>query len=238
MLWSVGITTAPRLEYTLSRTIVSLHEAGWFGSDMCIVGEPGSRMDVECVLPPQPTVAVPFLNTMRIGAWPNWLGAANIALNASPAAEAVLISQDDVIYSKGLRDYLDAALWPEDRDRVGCVSLFTCGAQYPTGDGWWQLPQNVLPRKTYGGIALVFPRRSLELLVADPPGRGSLTKVDIWVGHHCANHGLSYWLHSPSLAQHIGDRSAINPDNDQRRPEFRKAFDFCTDVTNLAGNTT
>lgn len=174
----------------------------------------------------------------REGAWPNWLLAAEMALDAHQCAEAVLMSQDDVIYSDGLRGYLDDALWPEDRDRVGCVSLFTCGAQKPTADGWWQLPQETLPRKTYGGIALVFPRRSLELLVADPPGGGSLTKVDIWVGHHCANHGLSYWLHSPSLAQHIGDRSAINPDNDHRQPEFRKAFDFCTDVANLAGNTT
>jgi hypothetical protein len=57
-----------------------------------------------------------------LGAWPNWfLGLAEL-YERDAGADAYLIVQDDVVFSRNVRRYLEQVLWPADR--LGVVSLY------------------------------------------------------------------------------------------------------------------
>ncbi len=67
---------------------------------------------------------------------------------------------------------------------------------------WWMQSQ--------GALAYVLPRASAERLVADPPGKGTRTRTDHWMGRHCINAGLRYLTFCPSLVRHTGEVSSLS----------------------------
>ena len=97
----------------------------------------------------------------KLGAWPNWLLSLNEMVLRAPQADAYLLCQDDVLYCRGLREYLEQTLWPTER--VGVVSLHTASHQdrsdtdgyYATGFGWG----------AWGAQAYVFPNASARALL-------------------------------------------------------------------------
>jgi hypothetical protein len=132
-----------------------------------------------------------------------------------PRAEAYLLCQDDVLLSPGLRADLERRLWPAAD--VGVVSLY-CPSHHahagPPGfrreDRGWD---------SWGALAYVFPNRSARRLLADAevldhrdlgPGHG-LRNVDGVVGAFCRRQGLGYYVHHPSLAEHVGQTSTLWP---------------------------
>jgi hypothetical protein len=130
-----------------------------------------------------------------------------------PNADAYLMCQDDVIFSRGLRRYLQQQLWPATR--VGVVSIY-CPSHYSRPDGFgFHLESH--GKRTFGALAYVFSNVSLRAFLSHPivinhcrreleHGRAHIDSV---VGEWCLQSGLPYYVHSPSLAQHIGDTSTI-----------------------------
>ena len=203
--WAVGVTTAPRRVSTLERCLTSLRSAGW--GRPRLFAEPGVELRSEFADLPLTR------RDETLGAFPNWyLGLCELVLR-EPRAGAYLICQDDVLFSKGLRDYLERTLWPAPD--VGVVSVY-CPSHYggdkPAGyhieDRGWD---------SWGALAYVFPNPSARALLSDPlvvnhrhhgPGDG-VRNIDSVAGGWCQRTGRPYFVHVPSLAQHIGTTSTI-----------------------------
>jgi hypothetical protein len=205
--WAVGITTAPRPWPALARCLESLAEAGWDRPRLFV--EPGA--DIPAEYASLPTTH----RDATLGAFPNWfLGLAELVMR-QPRAEAYFMCQDDVLFAAGLRDFLERNLWPSPS--VGVVSVYAPG-HYTEGktpgfhveDRGWDI---------WGALAYVFPNPSARALLSDPmvvdhrhhgPADG-LRNIDSVVGLWCLRSGWPYFIHVPSLAQHIGETSTIYP---------------------------
>lgn len=203
--WAVGLTTAPRSIPTLSPCISSLRDAGWAHPRLFV--EPGTDV------PPEFSELPKSLRDETLGAFPNWyLGVTELFLR-QPRAEAFLICQDDILLSRGLRRYLEHRLWPSET--VGVVSLYRPSC-YPEGDAGTFTDEN-RGWSSWGALAYVFSNPGVRQLLADPillnhrhhgPG-GGLRNIDSIVGAWCERQQLPYYVHTPSLVQHIGDTSTI-----------------------------
>lgn len=205
--WSVGITTAPREQPTLQQTIASLRAAGW--KQLQLFAEP----DVE--VPESDPDLITTQRPVRLGAFPNWYLSLTEMVLRDPKAEAYLICQDDVLFSQNTRAYLERRLWPAPK--VGVVSIY-CPSHYQQK----QTPEFVREDRgwrSWGALAYIFSNPSARLLLSDVtvlnhrgfgPADG-LQHIDAVVGHWCERQELPYFVHSPSLAQHIGDTSTIYP---------------------------
>jgi hypothetical protein len=206
-LWAVGVTTAPRERPTLKRTLESLADAGW--------EEP--RLFAESMeFPLELALRLPISpRGERMGAFPNWfLGLSELILRA-PKADAYFMCQDDVLFARGLRRYLEEQLWPAER--LGVVSVYSAGSQSSRGPDGFHVDDRGWDVE--GALGLIFPNSAARAFVGDPgvlkhrqrgPDRG-MHHIDAVVGAWCARSGLPFYLHAPSLAQHIGDSSTLFP---------------------------
>lgn len=226
--WAVGMTTAPRRQSTISETLASLSDAGW--NQLRLFAEPGS------VIPEANLTLDVSQRDQTLGAFHNWyLGLMELWLR-QPSADAYFICQDDVLFSKGLRKYLEQQLWPAPR--LGVVSVY-CPSHY-SRPGEWGFHIETHGKHTFGALAYVFSNVSLrEFLwhsIVITHCRRELeygrAHIDSIVGEWSLQTGLPYFVHSPSLSQHIGDTSTINRDSSNtgtRRAEF-----FPVEIESLA----
>ncbi len=83
----------------------------------------------------------------------------------------------------------------------------------------------------YGACAFIMPRASAELIVERCTHPESPRKTDIHVAETCYRNGLSFWMHTPSLVQHIGESSTGGGKWGLTRA--RMADDFCEDIGQL-----
>lgn len=200
MQWVVGVTSAPRPEPTLERTLASLERAGF---------------DERYV----------FNDAQRRGAWPNWLKALRSLV--AVGADTLLVCQDDVVFCRGLRAYLERTLWPGDGPRgaePGRLAL--CSPYCPTPyrqeqRGWhrqnrgWHL---------VGALCWAIPRTAALAMLADLRSLEADRRIDARVGQWAVRTGRSVWYHFPSLAQHIGlGNSALG---DKNWDSLRRAASF------------
>ena len=106
-------------------------------------------------------------------------------------------------------------LWPAER--IGVVSLF-CPSNYARGkqvgfhaeDRGWD---------TWGAQAYLFPYQSAEMVLTSPlfvqhrrsgPSGGN-RNIDSVVGHWCRESRMPYFVHAPSLVEHVGVTSTLYP---------------------------
>jgi hypothetical protein len=150
-----------------------------------------------------------------LGAFSNFLLGLTELVLREPHAQAYLVCQDDVLFSAGLRGYLESLLWPAPD--TGVVSLF-CASHLamdrPLGlhrdEGGWQ---------AFGAQAYVFPAEAARRLLTSPEvfehrlrgPAGGQQNIDSVVGRWCRRAGLGYFVHQPSLVQHIGETSTLYP---------------------------
>lgn len=208
MKWFCAVTTAYRNQPTLIHSLQTIAEAGW--KHITVSMEPNSVNKVH-ITRQVTTAEFTFLNNDHVlGPWPHYLKLLDYAYWRDTDWEVAVIFQDDVHVARYLRDHLNTILWPEESDRIGVVSLYCPAIQHTGGHGFYQLSTADLPRRAMGALAYCFPRHSVYTILREPPGAGSRTKIDQWIGAHCKTKSLSYWLPATSFVQHTGKCSAIN----------------------------
>lgn len=109
---AVGITTAPRSKPTVSACVRSVIKTGW---QPVLFAEPNS-------LAPDTPVPIIQRGPKSRGAWRNWLETCRNLLGLFPAAEKILIIQDDAEFVPGCRDLVENMEWPQG---AAFVSLYT-----------------------------------------------------------------------------------------------------------------
>ena len=133
--------------------------------------------------------------------------------------------QDDVEFCRGVREYLEAVLWPARR--VGVVSIYRSSVNASTKPGL-QLAEPA--RGLVGALAYIFPGASVRNLLSDPQAvfhrrrANGLFAIDEVIGRWSVRRKLPAYNHSPSLVQHTGDVSTVwdNASNSG----YRRASDF------------
>jgi len=113
---AVGVTTAPRQgPLLLSRCLDSLVAAGF--PDITVFAEPESPL-------PYHTGVEVVQRSEKLGAWRNWMQTLEDLL-AGPH-DTIMIVQDDCVFARGVRDFLEAALWPA----YDCGAIQLCCSSY------------------------------------------------------------------------------------------------------------
>ena len=203
--WAVGVTTAPRTVPTLARTLESLSEAGW--ADVFVFAEPDAPD--ERSLPGH--VWCP--RGSKLGAFSNWyLSLTELVLRA-PHADAYFLCQDDVAFCRDMRIYLEDILWLNPSPQV--VSPY-CAAVHDSESvsGFHRLDEGA---RTCGALSLIFPNAVARALLCDSfflqhrrsgLGKG-VAHIDSVIGTWCRTTGIGFFVHSPSLCQHLGEHSTL-----------------------------
>jgi GT2 family glycosyltransferase len=221
--WAIGITTAPRNEYTLSRTVNSLTAAGFddwlvFAEPNSVLGEPVTISRV--VQRPNTITDARFdvsASAGRFGVWRHYVQTLADLLAWKPNADAIMIVQDDVVFCRDLKPFLERELWPSDN--VGVVSLWA-SSQYETERTELK---RILDPHLIGALAYVFPRAVVEEMLTHEMSldwRGAArahataipeekTACDAWVGVLLKKIRREVFYYTPSLAQHSAETSSI-----------------------------
>lgn len=158
--WALAVTTAPRRDCTLLRTLESIADCAW--DPPTVFAEPGST----------PTDWPTVWNDQRLGVWFNWLQSARWALEQN--ADFIMTVQDDTEFHPQSRELIESIEWPQD---AGYVSLYT-----PKHYQFWKdrkTPRklglySVNTRSMWGACALVFRPEVLAQLVDHPRARSWL----------------------------------------------------------------
>ncbi len=236
--WGVGIVTAPRSEPTLGRCLDSMICAGWHPR---IFAEPDSPIpdyypaDRITQRPHRFNAWENWHHALRelveeFPAADAYMVAQDDVIFWSPSdaaeqgsccleSEAIADSRrrsHSVAIKMNLREYLEAALWPEESP--GFVSLYTSAKYHLPEYGWHTLAETGNPKWVWGACAIVWPAESLRHFLATTAVEWSRQKrekkVDIAAGIWQQKYKRSAWFCCPSLAQHIGHTSTIwGPNN-------------------------
>jgi hypothetical protein len=215
MQWSIGVTTVPeRRDTTLPRTLASLQAAGW---DNVRLFQDGVNLS-HCNLHSE---FYTYRNP-RIGAWANWLlGLQELKLR-QPLADRYLICQDDVVFSKHVRQYIDKT-WAWTTQCRQWLNLYTQNQneQVIAGKpiGWMESAELVGGGRGIqvhqGALALVFSNQAVEALLGHPivirkcVGSKATVNIDGSVGQAMNAMGWREMIHNPSLVDHIGADCSI-----------------------------
>ena len=155
--------------------------------------------------------AVIWQDTVRAGQFKSWLCLAERILETHPEADAYFLMEDDIVFCRGLREYLDR--WPADPATIALCSPFSTEQYMRPTVGWhlenrgwclssansWLMPQATLIRI----LAEFGPMRQQP---------EALHNADCMVGLWAKEQGLDVWFHSPSLGHHIGIGNAATGD--------------------------
>jgi GT2 family glycosyltransferase len=206
--FGVGITTAPRPEYTLAKSTASIVAAGFTSP---IIGiEPNSetrRLPGGCEL---------IQRKERLGAWRNFRQTMRDVLTLRPNADAIVMFQDDVVLADHAADFLRHDLWPSPK--IGVVSIYGPTVYEHKVHGC----RPIIGRFLVGACALVFPRAVAESMLKHPklqdwrgapkriePDPAKKKAIDTFIGHAMHLMGKRVCYYTPSLAQHFAKRSAL-----------------------------
>jgi len=195
--WAVGVTSAPRANSTLQRSLASLAAAGW--PDATVFAEPGTDLT---------QIGNPAVRRKKLmGGWGNWFATLGDLVAQDP--DICLICQDDVVYAQNIRSYVERE-WPE-----GCeIMSFYCSSSY---DPIARHPfYRSVPSRggVQGALCWAICRPTAERILENQAMRARLksTGIDGVVGVWARKQGIEIFTCYPSLAEHIGDTSVLHPD--------------------------
>lgn len=179
--WATAIITSPRPGPTLlPKALASFREAGFARPHICDDRE------------------------HKLGAYGNWRAALAKALDESKGdADYVLIAEDDIEMSAGLRDYLELYPPPE-----GVVSLYSAAPNDPSDSVFGWLPIKA-PNRSYGALAYILRPQLARDFLKSAPFTDRPNGTDHAVGTWCKNNGVTYYVHAPSFVVHRGDQSTL-----------------------------
>jgi len=122
--------------------------------------------------------------------------------------------QDDVVFCRNLRSYLERSLWP--RETTAVASPY-CSAAYARDGTLWQAVE--AGAGLVGALTCIFPNVAARSLLSFARAvdfrrrgaNGGLKGIDTVVGLWAETVKLPVYVHTPSLAQHIGEVSVMWP---------------------------
>ena len=206
------VLTAPRPISTLKQTLKSLAAAG------------------------VPRVEV-YEDRRLCGHFCAYMGALRRAVVCDPGAAAYFIVEDDVVFCRGLYEYLRATLWPGPVEEIALCSPYSPAA-YRQGRPGWDATQSGRGLYLAGSQAWVFPAAAAREILAQVAPLCSVRNADWEIGRWADATARAVWYHTPSLAQHVGvGNSAL--DYNEAGP-LRLAADFVGegyDATALLGES-
>lgn len=187
MKWSIGITSAPRPTSTLERTVESIRQSGWADVPLlCSVDERAK------------------------GAWRNWLDTLDTLLKKQPNADVYAVFQDDVVLCRDLRGYAEATLWPQNQEKVALCSPYCPTVHRGKSRGWNRLKAGW---HLCGALTWFITPEGARRMLRDLGHIQARSRIDARVGKWAQDARRSIWYHTPSLAQHIGNRNSALGDN-------------------------
>lgn len=227
--WAYGITTVPERRDTLfPQTLQSLRQAGFANP----------RVFVDGGIDPKPYEEMGLQATMRhpkVMAFGNWILSLWELYVRDTKADRYAIFQDDVIFVRNLREYLDRQPFPE-KGYWNLFSFMKANEALIEGKrhGWY--PSDQYGR---GALALIFNRDAVVQLlsahcIAMKPQHASKgdRRIDGAVvtalapTHKQPGGVFTEFIHNPSLVQHIGDKSSLGNHNQPKAATFPgEAFD-------------
>ena|GEM_PF-2365008 len=218
--WAVGITTAPRRKPTLKQSVESCHRAGFVPT---VYAEPGTNIDgVNASI-----MTRPFLH----GPHRNWMQTIRDLVQHNPQAKWVAIFQDDALFCKGTRKFLDEMPWPGEK--TGVVSLYCPDDTHYEEEGFVGC-KRVAVRDLNGAVAMVFPMVIAKRIADSPkceawaghPNRNEVPEkkscIDRFIGQTMSDWELDVYVYDPGMVQHIGATSTIYSDTDETERGGRK----------------
>ena len=244
--WSVVVTTATRVDPTLSVCLDSLLIAGWNAK---VFAEPGNYD----YLNEEHSGNVVFNKTKR-GVWWNWVDSCKWALE-NTTAENIMTVQDDSLFHPDSRIFVENFLWP--RQDAGFVSLYTPKHYSVRGHLKSKPPRplglnRIVTKSLWGACALIFPRSVLEEMMENPfienwrganlrtksawekkkKERGEnphlIANSDTAIGKMMNNMGKSMWFMDPSPVQHIAEHSAMGHGGNKGRRNCGRCAKYST----------
>lgn len=232
MKWMIGVTTVPSRRTTLlPKTLVSMREVG-FGQPHLFVDDepdPGSYLWKSFGL--DVTGHHPKLGTVG-----NWVTALWTLWVMDPHADRYALFQDDVVFCKGLREYLDAAPWVEktylnlysseyNEVLVAKAKPGTWMESYVLNSGGRVQPELAVGPATErwqcgkGALAIVFDGGGVMQMLGSKWVAGKprdkdypRSKLDGMIVNAMNQAGWKELIHAPSLCQHVGQESSMGND--------------------------
>ena len=199
------VLTSERPQETLTRTLASLHAAGW-PPDQGAGGGIGIYDDRQ-----------------QSGHFAAYMAALDHAVQRDPRADAYFIVEDDVVFCGGLRAYLQRTLWPGAGEEIALCSPYAPEAYRQDAQGW-DHTQSHRGHYLAGSQAWIFPPLAAWAILAEVAPLRTVHNADWEIGKWAAATGQRIWYHTPSLAQHIGiGNSALG---DDQATTIRIAADF------------
>lgn len=205
--WSYGIMTVPsRAHDLLPQTIASLKSAGFDDPLLCVDGATDLSAYERFGL--QVTA-----HSVARGNFANWYLTALEVVLKNPHASMYAVFEDDIVMSMGAREYLTRTCV----EPKGYYNLYSSPHNErrvkPDFQGWFMSDQ-----QGHGALALVFSGETLRKLIQEPammrwqlnPERGHKF-VDGAVQQALSRHGVLEWCHQPSIVEHMGDVSTLQP---------------------------
>lgn len=205
---AIAITTAPRRQPTLKRTLLSLREAG-FNEEVHVFAEPGTidRLDFERLDDSRQSVL--HQNAFTRGCFDNWKWALEWLLIGTESPW-LMILQDDVIWQPDAAEILRAKMMDRQDLKTGFLSPYTSRVVVEESftDGWnashagWGF---------WGALAFCMPRIGAKELLKHPrfAWHAGTRQVDAVVAASMLELERPIFIHLPSLADHIGTTSTI-----------------------------
>lgn len=232
MNWSVGITTAPREKgFYLDQTLKHLESAGF--DNPVIFAEPNSTIPDDfngCVVK----------RRKPYGDWANWVTALYDLFLSEPSTDYFLMVEDDALFSKGLREYLEYCI-PNLGD-FASLNLYT-SSRYFCPKRTRMFHNECQGKRTWSTVAVVMKHQSVlkffsdedvqrhrffdifdvkktywrlnsKFCLDDPSSINFIgnTIKDAVIGQWAEKLGLPIFYHTPSLVEHIGEFSTLTED--------------------------
>lgn len=223
--WSVGMMLAPRGgESYFERTLSSVKEAGW--EDLTVFAEPESPPVLNQTVVKRPS---------KLGNWLNFRQSLIDMYSEDSEKKYYMLIEDDVVFSKNVRQFLDIALWPSN---TGVCSIYS-PSHYETFErvGW----NNHSGTTMWGAVTMIFSNKSLQCFINHYNNIewNSDQNCDNAVGRWCERTEQNAYFFSPSLVQHVGVKSSLG-DKRYHRRRYSSLFvgeDFdCTKLLYGDGN--
>lgn len=208
MLFETGIITAPRPSGDVYlRASLESYIHHW-DNLVHVFAEPDTPTTFH------PTIKSWINHPERLGTIENWWFAMEYMLMYTKA-DWIMLCEDDIEWRPGSSESIRSYVRNVKQERVGFISPYC--SQHNSINPGWAAPRMPVPESWCGALALIFPRKALELIRGKKDEFMAFTRgvhLDSAIGATLLKYNYKLITHTPTLVLHIGDQSTSEPLNE------------------------